>query len=711
MPFQNLVRLSVDSPVHTICVLGMEIHVDINGCAPKDCTSFTIRGTARVLIDVSGAVITGKEDASISQSLPGPPHVLLRMLSPSLSEDGDKAGSRGDLGNLKPVALLPALHAFCALSPQVLVSYFFPNEDVPAATALLYLTGIEVSLEADIYRDGQLEVPSDRIAKKKWVWGPSGWGAILLVNHNLVDLGQLTDSEVKGILSEEISTLAHMTLIVQGPDSTLKNYGLVLHTSEEEAKRVRVYWPMRIQSMFKLVLGPSQHAHAVSSLRSVEKTLYVAAIDFPSSSFSGLVSFSVSLVEQPQESGIPETPIYKDTIVFRVAPCIFTPSTQMPLEVYLCRELQLQGFASSVTELSEKTNVPVASVYEDPARLGKWLQDEMAFCYSQAPHKTTSLVIDSPRIAKLEEYPMKYSLSPDVSYMTHATEDHRVASLDSVGNLMVSPPVKAQGKDYPLGRILIGSSFYPSATSRSMGQSLRSFLYAQQVQAPLDLFSDWLMSGHLSEFMGFVPVENGSKDTKDFRLLLASPRACYQLFQKKQMEGYGNATLFEEVRPDQLLSNGREAKTINQLLADENLRKQNDYVEKCLHLNRTLLKRELGLEEKDIVDIPQLFYLEKLTNVPPDQQTAKLFAKPYFPDLLQMMVMGKNLGIPKPFGPQVEGACCLEEEVCRLLEPLGLQCTFIGDFDCYLTDIGDFCACANIRRVPFAFKWWKMVIP
>ena len=34
---------------------------------------------------------------------------------------------------------------------------------------------------------------------------------------------------------------------------------------------------------------------------------------------------------------IPETLVYKDMVVFRVAPCIFVPSTQMPLEVYLCR--------------------------------------------------------------------------------------------------------------------------------------------------------------------------------------------------------------------------------------------------------------------------------------------------------------------------------------------------------------------------------------
>lgn len=70
--------------------------------------------------------------------------------------------------------------------------------------------------------------------------------------------------------------------------------------------------------------------------------------------------------------------------------------------------------------------------------------------------------------------------------------------------------------------------------------------------------------------------------------------------------------------------------------------------------------------------------------------------------------MGKNLGIPKPFGPQIKGTCCLEEKVCELLEPLGLKCTFIDDFGCYMTNMGDACSSVIINRVPFAFKWWKM---
>ncbi|XP_041621128.1 protein-arginine deiminase type-6 [Vulpes lagopus] len=686
MSFQSIIHLSLDSPVCALCVLGMEICLDVNGCAPEKCEAFTISSSPGVSVDLHSTLPgPGREGTTMTRwPLSNPTDVLVKMTCPSSANDGD----------------------------QVLVSYYLPNEDAPMATAVLRLTGIVVSLDVDIYRSGQVEIASDKQAKKNWVWGPSGWGAILLVNCSPADKGQIIDQKTtKVFFPEEIKSLSQMTLNVQGPGATLKKYRLVLHTSEEEARKARVYRPQRdSSSTFEVLLGPGQCTYTFTPLENnLKETFYVEAIEFPSADFSGLISYSVSLVEEPQDPSIPETLVYKDTVVFRVAPCVFIPSTQMPLEVYLCRELQVQGFVNTVMELSEKSNSQVASVYEDPNRLGRWLQDEMAFCYTQAPHKTLSLVLDTPRVLTLEDFPMKYSLSPGVGYVIQCTKDHRVASMDSIGNLMVSPPVKVEGKEYPLGRILIGSCFYPSKEGRDMSKALRDFLYAQRVQAPVELFSDWLMVGHMDEFMCFIPTQDKSEGEKGFRLLLASPSSCYRLFEEKQKEGYGDMALFEEVREDQLLSNGREANTINQLLADENMRKQNDYVEKCINLNRDILKKELGLVERDIIDIPQLFCLEQLTNVPSSEQTGKFFARPYFPDLLQMIVMGKNLGIPKPFGPQIKGTCCLEEKICQLLEPLGFKCTFIDDFDCYLTEIGDFCACANIRRVPFAFKWWRMV--
>lgn len=108
---------------------------------------------------------------------------------------------------------------------------------------------------------------------------------------------------------------------------------------------------------------------------------------------------------------------------------------------------------------------------------------------------------------------------------------------------------------------------------------VRDFLYAQRVQPPVELFVDWLAVGHVDEFLSFVPAPDekvrtvvtclslvsGSEDelqgaglrpgnsggsvlsTQGFRMLLASPSACFKLFQEKQKWGHGRALLFQGV--------------------------------------------------------------------------------------------------------------------------------------------------------------------
>lgn len=48
---------------------------------------------------------------------------------------------------------------------------------------------------------------------------------------------------------------------------------------------------------------------------------------------------------------------------------------------------------------------------------------------------------------------------PDFGYVTRVAKREHVSSLDSFGNLEVSPPVTVNGKKYPLGRIIIGVAF------------------------------------------------------------------------------------------------------------------------------------------------------------------------------------------------------------------------------------------------------------
>lgn len=57
---------------------------------------------------------------------------------------------------------------------------------------------------------------------------------------------------------------------------------------------------------FELVLGPDQHTYTLAPQRddvkdALKETFYVEALEFPSASFSGLISFSASLVEESQD--------------------------------------------------------------------------------------------------------------------------------------------------------------------------------------------------------------------------------------------------------------------------------------------------------------------------------------------------------------------------------------------------------------------------
>lgn len=57
---------------------------------------------------------------------------------------------------------------------------------------------------------------------------------------------------------------------------------------------------------FDLVLGPGGHTYTLAPLESpLKETFYIEATEFPSASFSGLISYSVSLVEESENAVSP----------------------------------------------------------------------------------------------------------------------------------------------------------------------------------------------------------------------------------------------------------------------------------------------------------------------------------------------------------------------------------------------------------------------
>ncbi|XP_021118565.1 protein-arginine deiminase type-1 isoform X3 [Heterocephalus glaber] len=700
---RRAVQLSLKKPTYAVCVVGAEMLVNVHRGG---------RGRGQCRVCVAGA--RGMLSAKLSSG-----HQRPRDLAEHLARDVPRDAKTFRVSASSKVEVLMAYDPRRVTEPtgkahwpldanvdvvisvdtaskdlndlKVKVSYFKHQEDDPLGHSMLYLTAVDVSLDVDSSRTGK--VKRHRGDKKTWRWGPEGHGAILLVNCDKDSRGSLEpDLNRSQLVSlDDLQDMSPIVLTCDGPDELFDRHKLVLSVSLSDSRRVRVFRARAPGGTsifdYKGVLGPQHLSYRVErQLGEREIGFCAEGLTFPDADFSGLVSLSVHLVDTV---ALPEVPLFTDTVAFRVAPWIMTPNTQLPLELYVCSVTDAHGsnekFLDDMANLALKANCKLVICPRVENRNDRWIQDEMEFGYIEAPHKSFPVVFDSPRDRGLRDFPYKKILSPDFGYVTRELLFSGASSLDSFGNLDVSPPVTVGDTEYPLGRILIGGSF-PKSSGRRMAKVVRDFLAAQQVQAPVELYSDWLSVGHVDEFLSFVPTS----DPKGFRVLLASPSACLRLFQKKKEEGYGEAAQFAGL--------GHKVKrSINEMLADRHLRNDSFHVQSCIDWNRDVLKRELGLAEDDIIDIPQLFSLKGA------------YAEAFFPDMVNMVVLGKYLGIPKPYGPIINGRCCLEEKVRLLLEPLGLHCIFIDDYLSYHRLQGEIHCGTNVRRKPFAFKWWHMV--
>ncbi|XP_026578423.1 protein-arginine deiminase type-2 [Pseudonaja textilis] len=535
-------RLQFGHRLEAVCVLGTRLSVDVFGAAPPEAVNFSVKHSQDVSVEVISHDQSDLAPANgAKQWLLDPTTFLqIQMTQPSVETNDSK----------------------------VTVGYYGENDKNPINQAGIFLTGIGISLDVDADHDGVVEKNNPK--KATWTWGPDGQGAILLVNCDKENpFSSTEDCQDEKIFSkEDLEDMSRMILRTQGPGRLPAGYEMVLHIPISDSDKVGVFYLQNpfFGQRYIHILGRRKLSHVVKYTGgSAELEFFVEGLRFPDESFDGLVSVHVSLLE-PMAEGIPQAPIFTDTVVFRVAPWIMTPNILPPVSVFVCR-------------------------------------------------------------------------GPDFGYVTLEPLFEIVTSLDSFGNLEVSPPVSVHGKEYPLGRILVGSSF---PTDQLPGQT--------------DPGCGLWFTG--SAFLPPPPLP---------------PPPGYSGTDTKRV-------------------------TINKVLSNDIMVQENQYVQRCIDWNRDILKKELGLKEKDIVDLPALFKIDK---------GGKAMA--YFPNMVNMIVLSRDLGIPKPFGPIIEGECCLEQYVSSLLEPLGLACTFIDDISSYHKHLGEVHCGTNVQRKPFAFKWWNMV--
>nr|XP_020835145.1 protein-arginine deiminase type-4-like [Phascolarctos cinereus] len=703
---------SLERPIKRVCPMGTTVSVDVVRFAPKGYKTFEASTSEGLLYNVEGT----KFNFSFSG------HPSRWYLQPSC--------------RLILKALAPSSKMF---SDWVKITYFKSGEEHSDHVAMMNVTCVSISLTVENYQDKVKSQEGKKMHKGRTF---SPWrGPIMLVNCGCKNkYPPDTEKYEEEILDKKaIHRMSKMFLRIHSPLGFFNTHQLTINCSHPN--KVRLFGVERptINPPYRMVLGPNKPSHVLTHLRNRERRkFYVEALSFPDADFSGLVSFTVSLLDNSYGK-VSGPPIHNVGLVFRVAPWIMTANTQPPVEIYMTNTLKqwplypwrfwkytkgklpirwLTGssktksrrnrsmpdseFMTTVLDYSYVAHCELTFCPKNKIRLDTWIGNEVAIGYTQSPQRCFPVFLDFPWTKGLEDFKFKDSLPSSFGYVIHEREDDD--NLDATGFLEVSPPVTAHGIFYPLGRILIGDGGLPRENIIEVNQRLRTFIYAQNMQDPLELFSEWLLEGNVKEFLTFVPANDG----KGFRLLLASPSACYELFKMEQRHGHGNASVLDAVEEELLSYAERARMSISEILADELLQRQNDYVQTCITWNRMILKEELGLSEGDIIDIPQLFRLGWIQD--PTTKKDVLRAGHLFPNMLNMIVLGSYLGIPKPFGPLVNGVCCVEKKVQSLLEPLGLNCLFIREFFGHQGDEGDAYYWLNIRREPLPYKWWNFII-
>ncbi|XP_074074391.1 protein-arginine deiminase type-4-like [Macrotis lagotis] len=730
---RKIFPISVEHTLKAVCPLGTTLLVDVVGLAPEGYKTFEASSSDGILFNVEGT----KFNFSF------PEHPCRWYLQPSCK--------------ILLTALAPSSMMF---SDWIRVTYFKSGEEHSNCVAMMNITCISFSLTVEMYGDkenqkrrkmnNEVQGPFRVEEKAQFSWK----GPIMLVNCKSKNTyPPETDNYTEEILDKDkvIHRMSKMILKIHSPIGFFNIHQLIINCSHPD--RVRLFGIERptIKTSYKMILGPNKPCHTVTYLRNSEKReFYVEALSFPDADFSGMVSFTFSLLDHSNEDVL-EPLIQNSRVDFRVAPWIMTPSTQPAKAIYMTSKLRNQPlrpwrfwrntkgmlpikwltgslesepeselepepesrtksnksipwsrYLNTILDYIYKTRIELIFCPKDEVRLDTWIGNEVAIGYTQSPQQCFPVFLDLPWSKKIKDFVFKNTLPSSLGYVIREREDDD--NLDASGFLEVSPPVTVHGIFYPLGRILIGDGSLPRENITEVNQNLRKFIYAQNLQEPLELFSEWLLEGNVKGFLAFVPAN----DRKGFRLLLASPSACYQLFRMEQKFGHGNACVLDTVDESILHYAERVKMSIDEILADKSLQRQNDYVETCIAWNRRVLKKELGLSERDIIDIPQLFRLGWVKD--PSTEKEVLRAAHFFPNMLNMIVLESFLGIPKPYGPLIQGVCCVEKKVRSLLEPLGLNCFFTDEFFGHQEDLGDAYYWINIHRKPLPFQWWTWII-
>jgi protein-arginine deiminase len=320
-----------------------------------------------------------------------------------------------------------------------------------------------------------------------------------------------------------------------------------------------------------------------------------------------------------------------------------------------------------------------------------WIQDEVQFGWYASDAARIDVVIDSIRDRGLDDWPEVnfdaeagdgFAGGPDVIIGTWGYGQPN--SLDSFGNLEVSPPL---GADYPHGR-----AFYGGSDSYHPARAMTDYLADQLIQDPFRVDTSWLCVGHVDEFTSFVPDPTAPRG---FRFVYADTVTAWEVLEEaesvdlpKYRQSYGIDTTHDFVN-------------------DTALRDLNDDLQE--DVLDPILERfidELGLSPEEILPMPSLFEEAGFCG----GDLAALI-----PGMVNMIVANRgnrtDVFLADPFTRNSANADFYQEDdpIIQFVEstfPETLDFHFVDNWNVYHLGLGEVHCGTNMTRTPPNPNWW-----
>jgi len=551
-------------------------------------------------------------------------------------------------------------------------------------------------MRVDGDRNGRID---SRPPPRRWTWGPRGRGAIILCNVDNDAPGTDPDNADTQVDqgNDPARDLAPLK-IEPTPGSTVPS-GTTLELTVSPAGSIRIFSSR--QAGASQIIGPGTSTYRFPRLPTGARVLGMEATRFAGQNFDGLITITL-------RTRTPAGNAVRQVTQVRVAPWIMAHHYHTAQKVFV---VDAGAFNQQFrTRLNQLVTAAGAQLVEHRETRDIWMQDVMQFGWTSM-RRGFRVVFRSPQDRALKTFPPTL-LGADFGY-THKGTPASDTTFDSHGNLECSPAVTVRGKRYPYGRIYYGPG---DPVNEPMNQEVRDFLEAQLVQKPFTVDTNWLTVGHVDEVVTFVPARrtSASSPNNPHKMLIASPRLAYSMLSRlarshptakiftgrsiagtsieMSLQSFMQAT--DDINPE-LRANMQRGAVRHR---PGPLRMFNRDCQRRLDQFKATMKRELGLRNSDIIEIPAIFMRGAATPTLADALIA---------GMVNMLVVNRHCIIPKPFGPVVNGVDKFEQDVERKLRRLGRTVRFLDCWDTYHVNLGEVHCATNTLRAPSAVRWWR----